>query len=43
MDTLQYFAPNLSGPATNQLPFSAENDEDNANNAETDLDEADLQ
>ena len=27
MDTLQYFAPNLSGPATNQTAFSADNDE----------------
>ena len=24
METLQYFAPNLSGPATNKLPFSAD-------------------
>ena len=30
MDTLQYFEPNLSGPATHQTPFSADNDEDNA-------------
>ena len=43
MDTLQYFAPNLSGPATNQTPFSADNDEDDAVNAEHHLDEADLQ
>ena len=43
METLQYFAPNLSGPATNQSPFSADNDEDNADNAEDHLDEADLQ
>ena len=40
METLEYFAPNLSGPATNQSPFSADNDEDNANNAEEHLDEA---
>ena len=33
----------LSGPATNLTPFSAENDEDDANNAEDHLDEADLQ
>ena len=43
METLQYFEPNLSGPATNQTPFSADNDEDNADNAEDPLDEADLQ
>ena len=43
METLEYFAPNLSGPATNQSPFSADNDEDNADNAEDHLDEADLQ
>ena len=42
METLQYFEPNLSGPATNQTPFSADNDEDNADNAEDHLDEADL-
>ena len=43
METLQHFAPNLSGPATNQTPFSADNDEDNADTAEDHLDEADLQ
>ena len=42
METLEYVAPNLSGPATNQSPFSADNDEDNANNAEEHLDEAEL-
>ena len=29
METLQYFAPNLSGPATSETPFSADKDEDN--------------
>ena len=43
METLQYFAPNLSGPATHQTPFSADNDEDKADDAEDQLDEADLQ
>ena len=43
METLQYFAPNLSGPATNQTHFSADNDENNADDAEDHLDEADLQ
>ena len=42
-DTLQYFAPNLSGPATKHLPFNADNDENNADDAEDHLDEADLQ
>ena len=41
METLEYFAPNLSGPATNQSPFSADNVEDNANNAEEHLVETD--
>ena len=43
MDTLKYFAPNLTGPATNQTPFSAENDEDDAEHAEDHVGEADIQ
>ena len=43
METLQYYAPNLSGPATHQTPFSADNDEDSVDSAEDHLDEADLQ
>ena len=42
METLHYFEPNLSGPPTNQTPFSADNDEDNADNAEDHFDEADF-
>ena len=43
METLQYFAPNLSGPATNQTPFSADNDEHNTDNVEDHVHDADLQ
>ena len=47
METSQYFAPNLNGPASNQTPFSADNDADNdaddADNVEDHLCEADLQ
>jgi len=43
MESLQYFAPNHSGPATNQTPFAADNEEDQADDAEDHLGEADPQ
>ena len=43
MESLQDFVPSLSGPATNQTPFTADNDEDQADDVEDHLDEADLQ
>ena len=42
MESLQYLEPNLSGPATNQSPFTADNNEDKAEDAENHFSEADL-
>ena len=42
METLQYFAPNLSGPATTQTPFAADDDDEEAADAEKNLDEAEV-
>ena len=42
MESLQYFEPNLSGPATNQSPFTVDNDEDQVEDAEDHIGEADL-
>ena len=42
MEEVQYFEPNLSGPATNQTPFTGDEDEDKAADAEVEnLTEAD--
>ena len=43
MNTLQYFEPNLSGPATNQTPCSVDTEEGTTDKPEDHLDEADLQ
>ena len=40
MDTLQYFEPKLSGPATHGSPFSADWDESSADDVEGQPDEA---
>ena len=40
MDTLQYFEPKLSGPATHGTPFSADRDESTADDVEGHPDEA---
>ena len=42
METLEYFAPNLSGPATNQNLFTADDDADQADDVEDHLGEANL-
>ena len=36
MESLQYFEANLSGPATRETPFTGDNDEDKAVDAECD-------
>ena len=40
MDSLQYFAPNLSGPATRDTPFSGDNEQDSADEEEPEPDES---
>jgi len=42
MESLQYFEPNLSGPAANQSPFIGDKDEAQVEDAEDDIGEADL-
>ena len=34
MQEVQYFKPNLNGPATNQTPFTSDDHEDKAGDAE---------
>ena len=41
MDTLQYFEPNLSGPAAHGTPFSADREDGDANDAEGRPEDAD--
>lgn len=42
MESLQYFAPNLSGPATNQTSSSADNEQAQADDVDDHLGVVDL-